>query len=149
MLDRPANRSRFCHTCKAISCTKSSRSRASAYARAIPAQRAWLDMRDHAAFARNDIALNRRTGQSFRVLDHLGVAALRRFLAAYPSHPLAVRASYEVGASYLAQNKSQEALEAMRTFLAEDGFKIESDEARRDFSQLSMTATFLACSITA
>ena len=30
---------------------------------------------------------------------NLGVAALRRFLAAYPAHPRAVRAAYEIGAS--------------------------------------------------
>ena len=39
----------------------------------------------------------------------LGVAALRRFLAASPAHPLAVKAAYEVGASYLARGKAQEA----------------------------------------
>ena len=45
---------------------------------------------------------------------NLGVAALRRMLAAYPSHPLAVRAAYEIATSYLARGKSQEALAALR-----------------------------------
>jgi len=72
----------------------------------------------------------------------LGTAALRRFLEAYPSHPQAVRTSYEIGASYLARGKSQEALEAFKSFLKEDDFKAESDDARREFSQLSMSATY-------
>src|SRR5262249_1848758 len=73
---------------------------------------------------------------------NLGVAALRRFLEAYPSHPLAVRASYEIGASYLAQGRSQEALEALTAFLAGKGYQAESDAARRDLAELTMTATF-------
>jgi hypothetical protein len=30
---------------------------------------------------------------------NLGVAALQRFLSAYPAHPRAVRAAYEIGAT--------------------------------------------------
>ena len=41
-----------------------------------------------------------------------GVAALRRFLAAYPAHSKAIRAAHEIGSSYLARGKSNEALEA-------------------------------------
>ena len=73
---------------------------------------------------------------------NLGVAALRRFLAAYPAHPWAVKATYEIGASYLARGKSQEALDAFSSFLKGDGFRAETDEAKRDLAQLSMTATF-------
>src|SRR5262249_57986049 len=53
---------------------------------------------------------------------NLGVAALRRFLAEYPAHPLAVQAAYEIGASYLARGKGQEALEALKSFLGDEGF---------------------------
>ncbi len=73
---------------------------------------------------------------------NLGVAALRRFLGAFPAHPLAVKAAYEIGASYLARGKSEEALEALTRFLKEDGFRAETDDAKRDFGTLSMTATF-------
>ncbi len=45
---------------------------------------------------------------------NLGVAALERFLAAYPAHPRAVRAQYDIGASYLAHGKSDLALAALR-----------------------------------
>ncbi len=72
----------------------------------------------------------------------LGTAALRRFLEAYPAHVQAVRASYQIGESFLARGKSQEALEAFKSFLKEDDFRAESDDARREFSQLSMSATF-------
>ncbi|QEH33600.1 Outer membrane protein assembly factor BamD [Aquisphaera giovannonii] len=77
----------------------------------------------------------------------LGVAALRRCLAAYPSHRGAVRAAYEVGASYLARGKSDAALEAFRQFLKGDEFRVESDEARRDQAELLMTATFQSAQI--
>ncbi len=47
----------------------------------------------------------------------LGVAALARFLAAFPGHPQAVKAAYSVGASYLARGKSAQALDAFSQFL--------------------------------
>ena len=37
---------------------------------------------------------------------------------------------------------SQEAIEALNSFLKEEGFRAETDEAKRDLAQLSMTATF-------
>ncbi|HWE40054.1 MAG TPA: MG2 domain-containing protein, partial [Isosphaeraceae bacterium] len=73
---------------------------------------------------------------------NLGVAALRRFLRAYPEHPWAVRASYQVGAAYLARGQSQPALEAFRAFLKGDEFRAQADEAKHDLARLSMTATF-------
>ena len=63
---------------------------------------------------------------------NLGVAALRRYLTAYPAHPWAVKASYEIAAAYLARGKSQEGLEALNAFLKEDGFQAEDEEAKRD-----------------
>jgi tetratricopeptide (TPR) repeat protein len=50
-----------------------------------------------------------------------------------------VRATYEIGASYLARGQSQPALEA---FLKGDESRAEGDEAKRDLAQLAMTATF-------
>ena len=77
----------------------------------------------------------------------LGVAALRRFLAAYPAHPWAVRASYQVGASYLARGKSDRALAALNAFLAGKEYRAETDEARRDLASLAMTATYQVAQI--
>src|SRR5271157_1142272 len=73
---------------------------------------------------------------------NLGVAALQRFLSAYPAHPRAVRAAYEIGGTYLARGKSDLALAALSRFLKDDGFKFETDQARRDQAELAMTATF-------
>lgn len=72
----------------------------------------------------------------------LGVAALKRFLAEYPSHPLAVEAAYQVGAAYLARGKGQEALEAFKAFLNEESYRAESDEAKRTLARLLMSATY-------
>jgi uncharacterized protein YfaS (alpha-2-macroglobulin family)/TolA-binding protein len=72
----------------------------------------------------------------------LGVAAVTRFLAAFPDHPKAVRSAYWLGASYLARGKTAQALDAFNRFLKIEGFQIESDEARRDWALLSMAASF-------
>ena len=72
----------------------------------------------------------------------LGVAALRRMIASYPSHPLAVRASYEIGTSYLARGKTQEALAALNAFLKADDARLDTDEARRERAGLLMAARF-------
>ncbi len=72
----------------------------------------------------------------------LGVAALKRFLEAAPTHPKAVRACYSIGAAYLHRGKATEAYNAFERFLREEGFRIETDEARRDWSELSMDASF-------
>jgi uncharacterized protein YfaS (alpha-2-macroglobulin family)/TolA-binding protein len=77
----------------------------------------------------------------------LGVAALRRFLAAYPAHAWAVRASYEIGASYLARGESDQALAALKDFLAGKDYRAETDEAKRDLASLSMTATYQTAQI--
>ena len=71
-----------------------------------------------------------------------GIAALRRFLAAFPAHPQAVRAAFLLGESYRARGKSTEALDAYTRFLKEEGFKVETDQARRDWAELAMTASF-------
>jgi alpha-2-macroglobulin len=73
---------------------------------------------------------------------NLGVAALRRFLAAYPAHTKAVTAAFQIGVASLNRGKSEEALEAFSRFLKEEGFRVETDEAKRDYASLAMTATF-------
>jgi tetratricopeptide (TPR) repeat protein len=73
---------------------------------------------------------------------NLGVAAIKRFLAAAPAHPRAVRAAFEIGAAYQARGKDTQALDAFTRFLKEDGFKVDADEARRSWAELSMTASF-------
>jgi len=73
----------------------------------------------------------------------LGVAALRRLLAADPNHALAPKAAYEIGASFLARGKSQEALSALNDFLKGEGYpKAETEDARRELAPLLMTAQF-------
>src|SRR4029077_20035454 len=45
--------------------------------------------------------------------------------------------------AYLVRGKSQEALDAFRAFLKEDGFRAETGEAKRDLAARTMTATFV------
>lgn len=73
---------------------------------------------------------------------NLGVAALQRFLEAHPANENAPRASYEIGAAYLHRGKSDEAYQAFRNFLDGKGFRAESDQARRDLAELTMTACY-------
>jgi alpha-2-macroglobulin len=73
---------------------------------------------------------------------NLGVAALRRFLLDAPADPKAVRASYEIGQSYLNRNQGEAAIEALKGFLKGDGYRAEATEAKRDLTDLSMTAKF-------
>ena len=73
---------------------------------------------------------------------NLGVAAIQRFLEAYPGHPRAVRSAYNIGAAHLARGKSDQALAALSRFLKQEGFHVDTDEARKDLAELSMTATF-------
>jgi len=71
-----------------------------------------------------------------------GIAALRRFVAAFPAHAQAVRAAFLAGESYRARGKSTDALDAYTRFLKEEDFKVETDVARRDWAELAMTASF-------
>ncbi len=73
---------------------------------------------------------------------NLGVATLERFLAAVPAHPRAVQAAFEIGSAYQVRGKDNQALDAFTRFLKEEGFKIETDEARRDWASLSMAASY-------
>jgi uncharacterized protein YfaS (alpha-2-macroglobulin family)/tetratricopeptide (TPR) repeat protein len=73
---------------------------------------------------------------------NLGVAALKRLLSSFPSHPLAARTAYEIGSSYLARGKSQEALAAFEAFIKRDE-PGGNDEARRERAELLMSAQFL------
>ncbi len=71
-----------------------------------------------------------------------GVAALRRFLSAFPAHPKAIRAAHELAESFLVRGKSSDALEAFTQFLKQETGQLESPEARRDWAELSMDASF-------
>jgi len=73
---------------------------------------------------------------------NLGVAALRRYLAAAPGDPGAPRAAFEIGASYLHRGQADAAIEALQAFLKGEGSRVEPDRARSDLAGLAMTATF-------
>ncbi|WP_337176859.1 MG2 domain-containing protein [Paludisphaera sp.] len=72
------------------------------------------------------------------------VAAWERLLASYPAHPRAVRAAFEIGQANARAGRADAALAAFARFLKGEGFRAESDEARKDLAELSMTATFLS-----
>ena len=122
---------------------------------AVGARMTWVDLaRDLAAEKAKDLAtlrarslyqVSRTYGVPIPPDDaqlNLGVAALRRFLAAAPDDPKAVRAAFEIGESYLHRGQGEAAIAAFRAFLKGDLFKVDSDEARRDLAELSMAATF-------
>lgn len=71
-----------------------------------------------------------------------GVQALQQFLATYPGHPRAVTAAYQIAACYQARDNDEEALAAFERFLKQVDFKLETDAARREFAERSMTASF-------
>ncbi len=76
---------------------------------------------------------------------NLGVAALRRFLAeALSAHPKAVRASFEIGASYL-RPKSGRSGHRIAPLVPEGGRSTRPSRTRRNaiLADLKMTATFL------
>jgi TolA-binding protein len=73
---------------------------------------------------------------------NLGIAALRRFLTAFPANDRSVRAAYSIGASYLSRQRAGDALEAFNRFVAGDGFRVETEAARRDWAELVMTSSF-------
>ena len=72
----------------------------------------------------------------------LGIAAMRRFLAAYPEHPMAVEAAYQVAAAERDRRRGEQALAAFRAFLKGEGYRAETAEARRRQAELAATATF-------
>lgn len=73
---------------------------------------------------------------------NLGTASLRRLLEAYPAHPQAVRAAYEIGAAARSRGQAEAALTALRAFLAGQGYRAETESARRDEAELKMAAQF-------
>ncbi|GIW86820.1 MAG: hypothetical protein KatS3mg108_1144 [Isosphaeraceae bacterium] len=73
---------------------------------------------------------------------NLGIASLKRLLEAYPDHPLAVQAAYDIAESYAARGKSDAALAAFRSFLAGEGYRVTTDDARTLQSRLLMSAQF-------
>ena len=71
-----------------------------------------------------------------------GIQALKQFLAAYPGHPRAVTAAYQIAATHKAGEETEETLAALERFLKKQDFRLETDAARREFAALSMTASF-------
>jgi uncharacterized protein YfaS (alpha-2-macroglobulin family)/TolA-binding protein len=123
--------------------------------RALPARLTWTDLaRDLEKVDTKEAADTRARALYWIAKTHgipappddaqmeLGVAALKRMIASYPSHALAVRASYEIGTSYLARGKTQEALAALNAFLKADDARLDTDEARRERAGLLMAARF-------
>ncbi len=72
----------------------------------------------------------------------LGLAALRRYLEAYPNHEKAVLAAYWLGLSAENQGKSESALEAYKTFLSEREFEAITEVAREQLATLRMEVAF-------
>ena len=106
-----------------------------------------LDRRDDPASINLRARALYQVGRSFPMAvksgeAELGITALRRFLAAFPAHPLAVRAAFEIGEAYEAQEKDGAALDAYRAFLKGEGFRAETDEARTERARLSLSAAF-------
>ncbi|WP_435019038.1 MG2 domain-containing protein [Tundrisphaera sp. TA3] len=72
----------------------------------------------------------------------LAIAALKRALAEAPAHPRAVRAAFEIGETYRNLGRADAAIAGFEAFLRGDGFRAETDEAKRELADLTMTATF-------
>ena len=72
----------------------------------------------------------------------LGVAALDRFLRDTPADPKAPLAAFEIGEAYLNQGQTDPAIAAFVAFLKGNGYRVESEEARRTRADLAMRATF-------
>jgi TolA-binding protein len=72
----------------------------------------------------------------------LGIAALRRFLAAEPGHALAVEAAYQIADAERQVGRSDPALVAYRAFLDGNAYRADSPEARRRQAELAAQATF-------
>jgi TolA-binding protein len=63
-------------------------------------------------------------------------------LTAFPAEARAPRAAFSIGESYQARGKTTEALDAFDQLLKEDGIKVETDQARRDWAEVAMAASF-------
>ncbi|WP_152052024.1 MG2 domain-containing protein [Tautonia marina] len=72
----------------------------------------------------------------------LGIAALKRYLDAFPEHEQAVKAAAWIGTSAQFRGQSQRALDAFRAFLTEEAFRVTTDAARDDLAELRMTVAF-------
>lgn len=72
----------------------------------------------------------------------LGVAATKRALAEYPADPQAVRAAFEIGSAFANAGRLAEAISAYKDFLKADAYKVETEAARRDRAESTMTAVF-------
>ncbi len=122
---------------------------------ALPARLTWTDLahdlekvdtREAADFrARSFFGISRTYGLPNPPDDAqlgLGVAALRKLVAEYPGHDLAVQAGHEIGMAYLSRGKTQEALAAFAAFLQTEDARGASEEARRRRAELLMDAQY-------
>ena len=121
----------------------------------LPARLVWTDLARDLEDAEGDEPNEIRADALFRIsrtfgfpepgddasLD-LGIAALRRYLDAYPAHKDAVRAAYWIGVASLYRGQSQRALDAFRAFLAEEPFKAETEKAKEELAELRMTVAY-------
>ena len=73
---------------------------------------------------------------------NLGTAALERLRKAYPASPLAFQAAYDIAAAQLARGKSEAALAAFRTLVAEKPAGAKTPEAAAEQARLQMAAQF-------
>lgn len=73
---------------------------------------------------------------------NLGVEALRSALASFPDHKRAVQAAYDIAASYLGHGRDEEAVKALKAFLAGEGFEAKGDKAKETLRTLTMRATY-------
>ncbi|MDB5352249.1 MAG: large extracellular alpha-helical protein [Planctomycetota bacterium] len=120
----------------------------------IEARRTWNDLaRDLKAKGNARAALRARTllqvARTFGIPKPpddaqlaLGIAALRGAIDADPGSATAVRAGHEIGMSYLARGKTQEAHDALVAFLDGKGFEPADDAARRERAERTMAAAF-------
>ena len=79
---------------------------------------------------------------------NLGVAALREFLRETPTNPKAPLAAFQIGQSYLNRGQADPAIAAFRAFLKQEGYRVETDDARREQAELAIRATFLIAQAT-
>jgi uncharacterized protein YfaS (alpha-2-macroglobulin family)/tetratricopeptide (TPR) repeat protein len=73
---------------------------------------------------------------------NLGVAALKRFLEAYPAHWMAPIARSQIGQAYQSRGKAEEALAAFRALLRPDVPVPDADQGKRDLADRRRSASF-------
>ncbi|MEQ8766177.1 MAG: tetratricopeptide repeat protein [Planctomycetota bacterium] len=70
------------------------------------------------------------------------IAALRRFLDAYPADERAPDAAYSVAERYLALGRHEDALDALDALISQQGIRVSSERARERMAELERRAVF-------